>query len=164
MAFGVPALQDHPTPYAAAMERGLVRAKCLNVVDGDTYDFLLDLGWYQYTYGRVRLRGADTPELKKPTLEAGRAAEARAAELLLDRHSLVRTHKGEKSFDRFIADVWVPALEWTAPEGVPAIGVPPGDAVVVVGGVLGVGDSRGPSGVIGWASPSPSTNGLRHAG
>lgn len=126
MAFGPPDLHDHPAPYQAAMHRGLVRAKCLHVVDGDTYDFLLDLGWYQYTYGRVRLRGADTPETHTETLEAGRAAKARAAELLLDRHALVRTHKGERSFDRFIADVWVPALEWHAPEGVTAIGVPQG--------------------------------------
>lgn len=124
MAYGLPDLHGHPTPYAAAMRRGLVRARCVSVIDGDTYDFILDLGWYQYTYGRLRLRGADRPEMHTQTLVAGRAAKSRAEELLLERYALVRTHRGEKSFDRFIADVWVPAERWNAPDGVKAIGVP----------------------------------------
>lgn len=104
MAHALPDLQDHPTPYADAMRRGLVRAKCVRVVDGDTFDFLLDLGWRTYIDGRLRLRGADTPELSgKNASPMGPVAKARAVELLLDRNTLVRTDEGEKSFDRFIA-------------------------------------------------------------
>lgn len=129
MSIGLPDLRAHPTSYADAMKRGLVRAKCLNVTDGDTADFLLDLGWYQYTYERLRVRGLDTPELHAKEPAARRAAErarARACELVLERFAPVRTLEGKKSFDRFVADVWIPAPAARAPEGVRCVVVPRG--------------------------------------
>ena len=44
-------LQDHPVDFADAKAAGLYRAVCQYVVDGDTADFLIDLGLYQYAYG-----------------------------------------------------------------------------------------------------------------
>lgn len=44
------------------------RARCDHVVDGDTYDLTVDLGFQTYRTGvRVRLMGADTPELRHGT-------------------------------------------------------------------------------------------------
>ena len=40
------------------------RARCTKVVDGDTYDFEVDLGFYITHKIRVRLKNMDTPELR----------------------------------------------------------------------------------------------------
>lgn len=129
MALGLPDLQNHPCGYADAMTRGLVRAKCVHVTDGDTADFLLDLGWYQYLYARLRIRGIDTAERRGTRGRKKQAAEAafeRARELLLDRYALVRTDKGKKTFDRFVADVWIPVSAKRLPRGVASIRAPRG--------------------------------------
>lgn len=39
------------------------KAHCIGVVDGDTIDVLIDLGFKNYTAQRLRLLGIDTPEL-----------------------------------------------------------------------------------------------------
>jgi endonuclease YncB( thermonuclease family) len=49
------------------------------VVDGDTYDLVLDLGLYLQTTQRVRLLGVNAPEARTPD---GPAATAFAAEWL----------------------------------------------------------------------------------
>ena len=41
-------------------------AKVLNVVDGDTYDVIIDLGFDIYHRVRLRLYGIDTPEKNTP--------------------------------------------------------------------------------------------------
>ena len=38
------------------------RATLARVIDGDTYDLVIDLGLRVHTTARVRLRGVDTPE------------------------------------------------------------------------------------------------------
>ena len=44
------------------------RARCVHVVDGDTFDLRLDLGFgLEHRRLRVRLLGADTPELRSGT-------------------------------------------------------------------------------------------------
>jgi micrococcal nuclease len=80
------------------------------VVDGDTYDVVLDLGFRQYTLVTLRLLGVDTAELNAQDpreRERARAARARAVDLLLDRHVLVRTFKDRQTFGRYVAQVWV---------------------------------------------------------
>jgi len=44
------------------------RARCVHVVDGDTYDFLVDLGFHITHKVRVRLKDVDTPEVRASTL------------------------------------------------------------------------------------------------
>ena len=38
------------------------QAKLVRVIDGDTVDLMIDLGFYHYVKVRVRLEGIDTPE------------------------------------------------------------------------------------------------------
>ena len=42
------------------------RAKLKRVVDGDTVDFVVDLGFHVHTTIRTRLLGVDTPERGHP--------------------------------------------------------------------------------------------------
>ena len=60
-------------------------AKCLRVVDGDTLDAQVDLGFDTFKKIRIRLVGINTPESRTRDLEEkerGLAAKARVKELL----------------------------------------------------------------------------------
>ena len=94
------------------------RAACVRVVDGDTIDFQIDLGFFLTQVCRVRLRGINTPELHGETAEKGREAKA-YVEFLLQKAAtiLLRTYKTEK-FGRWLADVWVSDVK-IDPEGYP---------------------------------------------
>ena len=110
MARKPPVFQDHPTGFADARARALVRAYGYHVVDGDTADFLLDLGWYQYAYVPLRLKDVDAPETRGTTgaeREKALRAKARLAELVFEQAVLVRSYSERRSFERFIADLWV---------------------------------------------------------
>ena len=89
---------DHPYPVNKEY-----RGSCKYIVDGDTFDFLVDLGFLVYAYIPVRLLGLDTPELNTP---AGQAAKARAYELILDKPVKLITYKDAQTFGRFVADVF----------------------------------------------------------
>lgn len=107
-----PMLARHPVSFADARAAGLTRGVCLHVVDGDTADFLLDLGWYHYAYTSLRLAGVDAAEIRGGSAaDRKRAAEARRrlAVLLKGRPVLVESHQETITFGRFIADVYAPA-------------------------------------------------------
>lgn len=104
-----PMFEKHPVSYMDAKSNNLVRAVCFYVVDGDTADFLLDLGWYQYAYKSLRFRGINTPEIRGTTgktLATALAAKQRVEELLLNQPVVVRSHKQQVTFERFVADVY----------------------------------------------------------
>lgn len=107
-----PMLARHPVSFEDARAGGWTRGVCLHVVDGDTADFLLDLGWYQYTYVALRLPGVDAAELRGGTAAArtlAAKARRRLAALLVRTPVLVVSEKEASTFGRFIADVYVPA-------------------------------------------------------
>ncbi len=106
-----PEFADHPIRYASASAVGLVRAACCHVVDGDTADFLLDLGWYQYAYVALRFRGVNTAETRGTSgAEAKKAKQAKqwVEDRLVGTPVLVRGSKQKVSFQRFVADLWIP--------------------------------------------------------
>jgi len=68
-------------------------AELLRIVDGDTIDVLIDLGFNITIKERVRLYGIDTPEVRTRNLEEkarGKAASARLGELLTE-HFIIET-------------------------------------------------------------------------
>lgn len=89
------------------------RGKLKRVVDGDTFDIELDLGFYIKHQIRVRLKDVDTPEIWSPEnnyeLEHARAAKAFVEGLVAeDNYVEVQTYKDRAtSFGRFVADVCV---------------------------------------------------------
>jgi micrococcal nuclease len=83
------------------------RATLERIIDGDTIDVLLDLGFKVFTVQRLRLLGINTPERGEPRyLEATHEL----AELLnptgRQQPLIVHTIKRD-GFGRWLADVWV---------------------------------------------------------
>jgi len=92
------------------------RAQCLNVVDGDTVDLLVDLGFHDYRKERFRVLGVDTPELRAKEAavrERAQAARAQVIEWLKPAVAnlavwplRIRTERDPDSFGRYLAAVW----------------------------------------------------------
>jgi micrococcal nuclease len=96
------------------------RARILNVVDGDTLDVMVDVGFHGRQIERLRLLGVDTPERGDP-LWAGATSETRAWVLTRERDYylltgipstspnfwpfMIQTEKAD-SFGRYLAKVW----------------------------------------------------------
>ena len=90
------------------------RARCTNVVDGDTIDVVLDTGFHSTRTERLRLLGVNTPELhdKNPTQRQAAIDAKRFTTGVLDEWAsgagpwplLVTTTKTD-SFGRYLADV-----------------------------------------------------------
>lgn len=84
--------------YAATIER---------VIDGDTVDLSIDLGFSVWIRQRVRLAGIDAPERYT---DAGRAAKAYLAALLPEGLKVqTQTMKAESTekYGRYLADVLI---------------------------------------------------------
>ncbi len=84
-------------------------AKMIKVIDGDTMDFEVDLGFKIKHVVRVRLDGIDTPEIYHPSCEAekihGREAAKHVVGNFLGKEGILITHKDKKGkYGRYIAD------------------------------------------------------------
>jgi micrococcal nuclease len=88
------------------------RAHCVRVVDGDTYDIEVDLGFSIRYQIRVRLKDIDTAELNaKSAAERQHADEARilATRLLTSMPLTIRTEKDRIGiYGRYTASVTLP--------------------------------------------------------
>ncbi len=84
---------------------------CVRVVDGDTYVIDVDLGYTAHVHVRIRLRGIDVYE--RSTSE-GKLAMSYLKGLLLPLGPLppsrlvVQSYKDSRSFERWVADIWLP--------------------------------------------------------
>ncbi len=82
------------------------RARLIRVIDGDSYEMRIDLGYRVEGRFHIRVRGLDTPELDTPE---GREAKVLAERILTaypDR-IVVQSYKDRQSFARWIADVYI---------------------------------------------------------
>jgi micrococcal nuclease len=83
-------------------------AKVLRIVDGDTYDMKVDLGFDIWVKTRFRLNGVDTPETWRPTTEAERAHghEATAAvKEFMEGQMVEITSYSKDKYGRYLCDV-----------------------------------------------------------
>lgn len=77
------------------------------VVDGDTFDFVVDLGFKIHCDVRVRLKDYDTPELRGEDKELGKKYKTLAEEHLLNAKEItIETHKTGK-YGRWLADIYI---------------------------------------------------------
>lgn len=90
------------------------RAYCERVVDGDTLQLRIDLGFHIATTVPVRLYGVNAPELRTP---AGQAAKEFLDALLHPailfwenggpEPLVVRSYRDRRSFARWVCEVWI---------------------------------------------------------
>jgi micrococcal nuclease len=102
-------------------------AKVEKVVDGDTIDCTIDLGFHTWKKIRVRMAGINTPESRTRDLEEkerGLAAKNRLEEILKynDNHCMLKI-SGLGKFGRALATVHVRTLSPVATEGLTLINV-----------------------------------------
>jgi len=89
----------------------LYRARVERVIDGDTFEATLDLGFGIFSTQIFRVSNLDTPEIYKPRNEAekehGLQAMKKAIELLKfpdkDFHLLIKSEKRPKIYGRYSA-------------------------------------------------------------
>lgn len=116
-------LQSHrPTPFRdhpADLEPVWLRGFCSKVVDGDTYDLLLE-GRPDHILSneRVRLAGVDTPEVygAKATPD-GRVAKARVEDLILGQPVMALVGSDRDKYGRLVVEV-----EYFAIDGLTSLG------------------------------------------
>lgn len=86
-------------------------AFCVRVVDGDTLDLDVDLGFGVHKHDRFRISGINTPEtfgVKKESQEyaEGMKAKNRLEELVTGKELIVKTEKDKKGkYGRYIANI-----------------------------------------------------------
>ena len=73
------------------------------VIDGDTLEVLIDLGFSNYITQRLRLKSLDTPEL--PTPEGVKAKKFVEKSLKDSKFLIIKTHSHDK-YDRYLVDVF----------------------------------------------------------
>ena len=85
-------------------------AKVLRVVDGDTVDAMVDLGFTTFKKVRIRLHGINAPESRTRDLEEkklGLAAKARLIELLEESNNEFRLYShGVGKFGRCLGEIF----------------------------------------------------------
>jgi len=84
-------------------------AKLDRVVDGDTVDALVDLGFDTWKKVRIRMHGMNAPESRTRDLEEkkrGLAAKARLIELLGDGNFILQSH-GVGKYGRCLGTLWI---------------------------------------------------------
>lgn len=94
----------------------LYKAEVKKIVDGDTFDVLIDLGFDTFKKERVRLYGLNTPESRTTNLEEkkmGLAAKEFTDQWLTKAsHKIkIETIKNNEKFGRLLARVWNEAGE-----------------------------------------------------
>ena len=96
------------------MEKYVYKAKLVKVVDGDTVDALIDVGFDIWFKKRIRFKGIDTWESRTRNLEEkalGLKAKARTKELLESVSSKpgffrIKSH-GVGKYGRVLADIYI---------------------------------------------------------
>lgn len=80
-------------------------AKVVRVVDGDTVDLLVDLGFMVSVLVRFRLADINSPEMKNETLIAGKAAKAHLESLFADAQmdTIRLDSMGKDKYGRWVA-------------------------------------------------------------
>lgn len=80
------------------------RARVFRVVDGDTYDLAIDLGFKVTITVPVRLYGWNCPEHNAP---GGPEATAAATQILVGQPLVIESYKSRQTFARWLATIWV---------------------------------------------------------
>jgi micrococcal nuclease len=87
-------------------------AKVIKVVDGDTLDLLIDLGFGSFRKERIRLAGPDCKGFNAPEVRGEEKEEGlKAKDILIEKFNLnpnvvIETFQGKGKYGRYIASVF----------------------------------------------------------
>lgn len=88
------------------------KAECYRVVDGDTVDLIIDLGFNMHLHDRVRIIGIDTPETRTKNIlekEAGKAVTEYVRTLLEGKELVLVSYEfATGKFGRILGDIFYP--------------------------------------------------------
>jgi endonuclease YncB( thermonuclease family) len=98
--------EDSMTPIEPAYR---YRAEVLDVHDGDTFRLRVDLGFRCAVTIQCRLHGVDCPELNTPEGKEARrfVFEDLFAQHFVDAEVVIESYKDQRSFERWVCDVWL---------------------------------------------------------
>jgi micrococcal nuclease len=90
------------------------KAKVLRVIDGDTIDFMVDMGFSVFRKIRIRLANVDTPEIYGVKKESAEYEEGMKASGITkgwldstNNEVIIKTHKDQTGkYGRYIAEVY----------------------------------------------------------
>ena len=102
----------HPIKYVTARDAGYHRAVVKHIVDADTFDVFMDLGFLQYVYMAIRLEGIDAPEIRGDDKERGYEAKERVTELLSNKPVLLKSVPDGVTFNRYAAFTFIPSSDF----------------------------------------------------
>jgi endonuclease YncB( thermonuclease family) len=110
------------------------KCKVKRIVDGDTLDAYIDLGFDVWVTKRIRFMGIDTPESRtrdKVEKRYGKGAKHRLVDMLEgnDNKFIVRSH-GTGKFGRVLGELYIPEFECSLNEQM----ITEGHAVAYFGG------------------------------
>jgi micrococcal nuclease len=90
------------------MQNYIYNGTLINVVDGDTVDVQIDLGFYTHTFQRMRLSGIDTPELNSQDPEQRELAKKARdfVKQFLGQAITLKSYKKDK-YGRFLAEIYL---------------------------------------------------------
>ena len=86
------------------------KIKVTRVLDGDTVDARVDLGFKVHFNVRIRFNGINTPETRtrdREEKQKGLAAKARCKQLLNDAEFVVLESHGVGKFGRCLGTIWI---------------------------------------------------------
>lgn len=82
-------------------------ARLIRVVDGDTVELNVDLGFDVHTHIKVRLDGYNAPELHGPNRDQALIASKQLDDLLAGKNLMIKTNqKFTRSFARYVAKIY----------------------------------------------------------
>lgn len=87
-------------------------ADLVRVIDGDTIDFNLDLGFHITKRVRIRVKDYDAPEIRGDEREEGLKVKAKAERILTNNFLIVVETSMDTSFDRWVGDIYVDSVDF----------------------------------------------------
>jgi len=97
----------------------IYRATLHRVIDGDTCVLDIDLGFYVFVGIHIRVRDLRCPEMRTPE---GKVAAEKARQILSAATQLiVQSYHDQRSFERWVADLWVDGVSFKTLMETPAV-------------------------------------------
>ena len=88
-------------------EAYIYKGKVTRVIDGDTIDVDLDLGFNIHYKQRFRLYGINAPEVRGIEKVAGKASKEALKQMIAGKSVLIRTYKDKKGkYGRYLAYIY----------------------------------------------------------